>query len=138
MSWFRTNIGAIARLALFALTVEFVLSFGHVHSVAPQISPSSVAAALSDGPTLAASDRQLTAERGLAKQDPAKPDHHRHPGDACAICTVMAIAHAMLLSPPPALVLPQAVAFHLDLPTADRVQPTTIAAAFQARAPPLS
>ena len=39
MKWFRSNIKAGSRLALFALAVQFVLAFGHFHSVAAQAAP---------------------------------------------------------------------------------------------------
>ena len=36
MKWFRSNIKRGSRLALFALAIQFVLSFGHFHAVAAQ------------------------------------------------------------------------------------------------------
>ena len=31
MNWFRSNIQSSARLALFALTLQMAVSFGHMH-----------------------------------------------------------------------------------------------------------
>jgi hypothetical protein len=39
MKWFRSNIKHGARLALFALALQFALSFGHFHGVAAQAAP---------------------------------------------------------------------------------------------------
>ena len=47
MKWFRSNIKHGSRLALFALAIQFVLSFGHFHGVSAQAAPA-VDAALDD------------------------------------------------------------------------------------------
>ena len=39
MKWFRSNIRHGSRLALLALAIQFVLSFGHFHGVAAQAAP---------------------------------------------------------------------------------------------------
>jgi len=39
MKWVRANIGLGARVALFALAVQFALSFGHFHPIAAQAAP---------------------------------------------------------------------------------------------------
>ena len=39
MKWFRSNIKHGSRLALFALAIQFALSFGHFHGVAAQAAP---------------------------------------------------------------------------------------------------
>ena len=36
MKWFRSNIKTGSRLALFALAIQFALSFGHFHEAAAQ------------------------------------------------------------------------------------------------------
>src|SRR5438477_516821 len=48
MKWFRRNIKTGSRLALFALVVQFALSFGHFHSSAAQAAPA-FQAGLTDG-----------------------------------------------------------------------------------------
>src|SRR3954466_11240890 len=39
MKWFRSNIGLMSRLALFALAIQFLLSFGHFHGSSGQAAP---------------------------------------------------------------------------------------------------
>ena len=131
MAWFRTNIRAASLLALLALAVQFTLSFGHNHW--PAARTSFAVATLSDGGAPSAGDRQLTTG-----QDPGKQDRDQQPADACAICAVVAMAQAMLLSPAPVLVLPQAVAFHRDVAVVSAFQPAAVDLPFQARAPPLA
>src|SRR3974390_1288646 len=94
MGWFRTNRVFGGRLALFALAVQLVLSFGHVHR--------------SDiygyGPPVAASD--------------ATPAHHSqanpvvspsgHPGDYCDICATVSLLSLSFVAAAPQLPLPVA------------------------------
>ena len=109
MKWFRSNIKHGSRLALFALAIQFVLSFGHFHALAAQAAP-----AIQTGqhvrlqPDLAALDR-----RPAAQQQPAvQPRSDQQPGRcACAICAVMALASTVLFATPPLLLLPQAIEF---------------------------
>jgi hypothetical protein len=72
MKWVRANIGLGARVALFALAVQFVLSFGHFHPIAAQAAPSILSV-----------QQQLPAPG---------PDQDRHLDDVCAICAVIALA----------------------------------------------
>ena len=39
MNWFRKHLKHGSRLALFALAIQFALSFGHFHGVAAQAAP---------------------------------------------------------------------------------------------------
>ena len=70
MKWFRSNIKSGARLALFALFVQFALSFGHFHAlVAP------ARAAPSTLPSISIVDAgDLTVESLANQQAPAKQD----------------------------------------------------------------
>jgi hypothetical protein len=117
MQWVRSNIRLGGRLAIFALTVQLLLSFGHVHAIASPTTPS------------IQSSQQLPAP---------SPDSDQHPDDFCAICAVMALASTAVAATPPAL--PQPPAF-------EHAQPTTLAlftsprpthAAFRSRAPPIT
>ena len=92
MKWFRSNIKHGSRIALFALAIQFVLSFGHFHGIAAQAD---------------AGDRRSPSSNTPA----SSPDPDQHPGDICAICAVMAMANAVLFATPPLLLLPQAVEF---------------------------
>jgi hypothetical protein len=126
MKWFRSNIRQGSRLALFALALQFVLSFGHFHGVAhaaPAVHPGVALTAVDAGPNQApASDR----------------DSDRHANDGCAICAVIAMANAMLFATPPLLRLPQAVEFLYLTTDAEFVHLNAVRVAFQPRAPPVS
>jgi hypothetical protein len=132
MKWFRANIGGGARLALAALALQFALAFGHFHGPAPLPSPILHASAVL-GHLLGLSDSTVrTGDRSIPADD------REQPADACAICAVMAMAQATLLSPPPALPLPEAVAFVSRLPDGQTLPLARAAVAFQPRGPPLS
>jgi len=124
MRWIRSHIHLGSRLALFALAVQLVVSFGHVHL---------------DGRTLtAAKSVATTLLDGTHARSPAapadRPDKATDPG--CAICALIQLAST---SPPAtAPTLPPLTAFV-------RIRPQTpdfvfLAASphlsFQARAPP--
>ncbi|MET0877681.1 MAG: DUF2946 domain-containing protein [Tardiphaga sp.] len=118
MKWFRTHIQNGSRLALLALAIQLVLSFGHFHSDTARAAGSTVESV------------QLADGSGHA------PD--RHPADGCAICAVMAQAAAVVLASPPVLPLLQAAEF-VQLATAVAfVHSVAFGGAFQPRAPPLS
>jgi hypothetical protein len=119
MTWVRSNIRRGSHIALFALAIQFVLSFGHFHAI-----PTAAAA-----PSIQASSQQLPA-RGH--------DSDRHPDDFCAICAVMALASTAVAAAPPALPIPQALEFEHPPIDATFVPPRPARAAFRSRAPPLS
>jgi len=133
MKWVRSNIKYGSRLALFALAVQFVLSFGHFHGGAAQAVP-----AIQSG--LAASGHPAADAVGLSapKQSPAHHDSDQQPSDACAICAVIALANAALFATPPLLLLPQAVEFLYLTTDAAFVHLNSARVAFQPRAPPIS
>ena len=137
MKWFRSNIQHGSRLALLALAVQLVLSFGHFHGVAAQAAPAiQSAAALSDlSHGLAAPD--AISASGQQQQAPASHDSDQ-PNDGCAICAVMAMAGTVLFATPPLLLLPQAVEFSYQTTDAGFVHLSSARVAFQPRAPPLS
>ena len=131
MKWLRSNIKHGSRLALFALALQFALSFGHFHAGAALAAP----AMQSD----LANDVSIVDAVGEdAQQQPASNDSDRQPSDACAICAVLALANAMLFATPPLLLLPQAIEI-LHLSTdAEFIHLNSARVAFQPRAPPLS
>src|SRR5438105_4688736 len=98
MNWFRKHIKTGSRLALFALAIQFALSFGHFHALA--------APAIPGGLTQAAPSNEAAQ-----RQQPGNQDSDQQPADACAICAVMSLAGNLLLSTTPLLELPQAVEF---------------------------
>jgi hypothetical protein len=139
MKWFRSNIKQGSRLALFALAVQFVLSFGHFHGfaaqAAPAIQPDTAPFELSYANVPAAFDAVSEA----AQQKPASDqDSDRQPSDPCAICAVIALANAMLFATPPLLLLPQAIEFLYLTTDAEFVHLNSASVAFQPRAPPVS
>jgi hypothetical protein len=135
MKWFRSNIKRGSRLALFALAIQFVVSFGHFHAVAAQTIQS--APALSD----------LSHTNGLApsavsesaqQQSPTSPDSDQQRSDPCAICAIIALANAVLFAAPPLLLLPQAIEFLYLTTDAEFVHLNSARVPFQPRAPPAS
>jgi hypothetical protein len=122
MKWFRSNIKHGARLALFALLVQFALSFGHSHWFAQA------------APLLKSSLQQADGQR----QAPAHPDRDRQGDDNCAICAVVAMAGTVVFATPPLLLLPQAVEFLYLSTDAELVHLKSASQAFQPRAPPAS
>ena len=117
MRWFRSNIRHGARFALFALTVQFVLSFGHFHAIVAEAAPA-----------IQSAQQHLPA---------SNHDSDQHPGDSCAICAVIALANAVLFATPPVLLLPQAAEFLYRTTDAAFVHLHSASVAFQSRAPPL-
>src|SRR3977135_4070182 len=121
MLWVRTNRRIGAAVALFALAVQLVLSFGHVHlDKAALFAPAGISA-------------PQTAGGG-----DAPPDPDRRPGaaDFCAICATISLASTQLLPEPTRLTPPVA-----HSPPGSREFEAALAASAphllsQARAPP--
>jgi hypothetical protein len=138
MKWFRSNIKVGSRLALFALALQLVLSFGHFHADAAQTAPAiqsgSALSDLSSTSGLSARDTAVKSGRPL----PFGPDSDRPSHDPCDICAVIALANAVVSATPPLLLLPQAVAFLHVAADARSVRLNSARVAFQARAPPIS
>jgi hypothetical protein len=123
MKWFRSNIKHGSRLALVALAVQLVLSFGHFHGVAAQAAPAVQSVAIN------VAGQQLPA---------SNHDSDQQPGDTCAICAVVALANTVLFATPPLLLLPEAVDFLYRTTDAEFVHLNAVRVAFQPRAPPAS
>lgn len=122
MRWFRDNMRHGSWLALVAIAVNLVLSFGHVH-VAGR-----------------ASDRNLIVA-ALGASDHAKAPGHSDDPQAdylCPICIASSAIANALASAPPAIPL-QLNATVVDRPTAPvRLAVSFPRAAFQSRGPPIS
>jgi DUF2946 family protein len=130
MRWIRSNVRLGAWCALFALAVQLVLSFDHVHLNGG--SSTSVALALST--RLTALAPSATSE---APAVPSDQDSDGQAGRFCDICALIQLAGSVAPAAPPVLTLPVtfgAVAF-------DRSSDSEITASsplfFQPRAPPL-
>ena len=147
MKWFRSNIKYGSRLALLALAIQFVLSFGHFHGLAAQASPV-IQSSLIQSSLIQSSPGPFEASRasGLAATEMAgQPAQRQKPGsdrdsdsDGCAICAVMAMANAVLFATPPLLELPQAVELLYLTTDAEFIHLNSVRVAFQPRAPPIS
>jgi len=124
MRWVRTNRSIGVGVALFALALQFVLSFGHVHlddllGRAPFI----VAASQAGG---------VTNDEGAAPD----PDHDGKKGDVCAICATLSLMSSSVLPVLPLVVLPLDNA-QLSQPVFQLLQIAfDLHFLFQARAPP--
>jgi hypothetical protein len=123
MKWFRSNIKHGSRLALFALVLQFALSFGHFHAAA-QAAP-----AIQSG---------LSYVLTTAGEPTSNPESNHQPRDPCAICAVIALANSVLFAPPPLLLLPQAITFLYLATDSEFVHLNAAYPAFQSRAPPIS
>lgn len=139
MNWFRKHLRGGSRLALFALAIQFVMAFGHFHSLAAQAAPAIQTGVTDAGfATTAGLAAQAAADEVAQKQQPPTPDTDQQPADACAICAVMSLAGNLLFATPPLLQLPQAVEFLYLTTDAEFVHLNSIYPAFQSRAPPAS
>jgi hypothetical protein len=140
MKWFRSKAKYGARLALFALAVQFVLSFGHFHWDAAQAAPS--INAITAPPALPSTGQSAASVQPAANSAQPQPanDHpaKHHPHDTCAICNVMAMAGSAMFAEPPLLMLPQAYHFLYLTTDAEFSHLATQHADFQPRAPPAS
>jgi hypothetical protein len=121
MKWFRSNIKRGSRLALFAVAVQLVLSFGHFHGLAAQAAPA-----------------VASVSEPAQPQPSSSHDTDQQSNDACAICAVIAMANAVLFATPPMLQLPQAVEFLYLTTEAEFIHLNSARVVFQPRAPPIS
>ena len=139
MKWFRSNIKHGSRLALFALAIQFALSFGHFHGLAAQAAPA-IQTNVTDADFAYAAGiaAQTAADEVAQQQQPSTPDTDQQPADNCAICAVMSLAGNVLFATPPLLQLPQAVDFLYLTTDAEFVHLGSVHFAFQSRAPPAS
>jgi len=124
MRWYRRQIRQGALLALFALAINLVLSFGHVHAIG---------GGHSDDGQLALSAAAPSSDHGQNQGD-----DHGHPDDLCPICMAVAAIHAGVASTPPALPVAFATTsiHHSSALQVALVEPRR--AAFSSRGPPVS
>ena len=117
MRWFRTNRHFGARLALIALALQLVLTFGHVHAPSATLT-SAVQNSQSNGPA-----PQDQNHNGLADTD-------------CPTCALIQLSAISAPSVAPELPLPVAVDFLTLQPRVELATATAPPASFQARGPP--
>jgi Protein of unknown function (DUF2946) len=133
MKWFRRHIKTGSRLALFALALQFVLSFGHFHSGAAQAAP-----AIQTLTDLAQAQSLAGEAAGQAEQRPAGHDDGQPSNEPCAICAVMSMANQLVFATPALLLLPDAVELLFLATDAEFAHLGSLWPAFQSRAPPVS
>ncbi|MBI5318011.1 DUF2946 family protein [Bradyrhizobium sp.] len=133
MKWFRRHIKTGSRLALFALALQFVLSFGHFHFDAAQ-----AAAAIQGQADLAHAQAPAPDAASQAQRQPSGHDDGQPANEPCAICAVISMANQMLVAAPAVLPLPDAAEQAFLLAGAEFALPGTPRPAFQPRAPPVS
>ena len=137
MNWFRKHVKTGSRLALFALAIQFALSFGHFHSEIARAAPAIQAGPSDTELAVAATPAAQETQSEAAQQQPSNHDTDRHASD-CAICAVLSLANNFLFATPPLLELPQAVEL-LHLTTgAEFAHLGSLHPAFRSRAPPAS
>jgi len=138
VNWFRRHLKHGSRLALFALAVQFALSFGHFHGIAAQAAPA-VQADLSKA-SLAIAASLVTQGADLDAARSQQPSDHGtdQPGSVCAICAVVSLANNFLFAAPPLLELPRAVEHQYLTTEAEFAHLGSLHTAFQSRAPPAS
>jgi hypothetical protein len=123
MRLLRARIRSGAVLALFALAVQFVAAFGHIHKEDFARIPSPGSAAF-----------LATAAEG-GRQVPVPPSHDDH-DLVCSICASISLAGTLLLPAPPAILVLLMPAETLIPAPAATIARNEERRGFQARAPP--
>ena len=139
MNWFRKHLKHGSRLALFALAIQFALSFGHFHGVAAQAAPAiQTNVTDADFAYAAASPRRrrpTRSRRSSSHRRPIPTSNRRTPARSAPSCRWPATCCSQT---PPLLQLPQAVEFLYLTTDAEFVHLGSVHFAFQSRAPPAS
>ena len=128
MHWFRSRSSLGSWLALFALAVQLVVSFGHVHPIAAHRPGTSVDAARFGRARPSVDVASLPA----GDEAPALAD------DYCAVCALIHLAGTVVASEPPALPLPALFGRARTDSTAEFGLTAQSHALFAARAPPFA
>jgi hypothetical protein len=129
MRWFRSKLRLGSGLALLAMGVQLVVTFGHIHL--DDLIPSS--ANLSAAATAGPSGSALPDGSGPSQ----KPDGD-HDDDICAICALIQLAAISVPSVAPVLPSPLPVRWAMLEAPVEMPVPGEIHASFRARAPPLA
>ena len=122
LRWFRSNMRWGVGCALFALALQFALTFAHVHvnGIGPR-SATALAVQVLDAPA-----------------EPANPHPKGIAGDFCAICAQIHLAGSLLPAASPSLPLPVIFSPLRRAIGTDRNHAASPPPLFQARAPPIA
>ena len=123
MRWFRRNMRFGSWCALFALTIQLGLSFGHLH-----FASSAAAAALAS-----AAAEPLAG----APDDTPAPTKHSRVADYCTICASIHLAGLLTAEPPSVSTLSPSSGERLKV-LIEATASSSSGLAFNARAPPLA
>lgn len=128
MTWFRSRLRPVTRLALFALAFQMAVSFGHMD--ADELGLPSLDLSVPTHAVLNAGHAAIA----LAGRDrvPGEPDGY------CPICASMAQIATAFPSLPPVLVIPPQGRPQWPGPKPAKGISPKLALSFQARAPPTS
>ena|SRR6516165_5274751 len=121
MHWFRSRSRLSSCIALFALALQLVLTFGHVH--------------LDRAAGNAAASIELSADSTPSPDSKDTPDGADH---YCAVCALIHLGGTLVLAEAPALSVPVALEGWTPPTAPNSVAVVSTPAAFAARAPPLS
>jgi hypothetical protein len=126
MRWIRANKAIGGRLALFALALQFYLSFGHIH---PEdiYGPADVTLSGNKIIALPATEFVRPSPSGIASDDD---------GGLCAICATMYLLSTSFVPEAPLLPVPPSSRVAIRFDRIDAVFIAPQRSAFQSRAPP--
>src|SRR5215208_48617 len=119
MDWVRFRLKTGAAFGLIAVTLQLLISFGHVHFYATS-----------------AIQASSLPEAGPDKIAPTDRDELPGQNDFCAICALIHLSGSALHHNPPALRFLQSWTPATHIASLERVQLQAVPAPFHARAPP--
>ena len=121
MKWVRLNRRIGAWAALFALTLQLVLSYGHIHV---------------DKSLLSSASATTVAQQSAGRDGTPSAPQHRGADDFCAICATIGLLASSALPEAASLVVPVAVSSDWPHDFAGTFVPFDSHFHFQARGPP--
>jgi hypothetical protein len=133
MKWFRRHIKTGSRLALFALTLQFVLSFGHFHWDAAQ------AATALQSQSGVAHEQAVAPDAAIqVQQQPSGHQDGQPSNEPCAVCAVISMANQLVFATVAMLPLPDAIELNFIATGIESPHAGSPWSAFRSRGPPVS
>jgi hypothetical protein len=129
MSWFRSHARLGSCVALLALALQLVLSFGHIHR-------KDILAV--SAPTSQVADLVSTSDGRHAAANPADRATHDHEDEYCAIYAINGLLGCAQHAAPPSLPLPLALSHALPPIGSESPRAEPRRGLSQARAPPIA